>query len=79
MAFGLRVQRLVAEAAGVSAGCPDDRPGNAPDMFKTCRWGDLWEESRVMDVCLYLRGSFHLDTSSRWKAVFPSGFPLDDR
>ena len=74
--FGLRVQRLVAQAAGVAAGCVDPPPGDAPQVFLETMWGDLWEEAKVLDVCIFLRGSKHLDTSSRWKSVFPTGVPL---
>ena len=69
--FGLRIQRLVAQSAGVCAGCPEDLPLDAPCLFQATNWGDLWSEAKLLDVAVYLRGCMHLSTSARWKTTFP--------
>ena len=40
--------------------------------FQDLDMGDEWDEAKLKDVCVYLRGSIHLRAPPRWKAVFPA-------
>lgn len=76
--FGLKVvqlmPRIMSSAVGFSVSGE-----NSIDVlaeFASMPWGDLWPEAKLLDACIYLRGSIHLATSARWKAVFPTTYPL---
>ena len=70
--FGLRVMRLVSQTKNFQVGSPPELTGDAPATFQALEWGDPWPEARLLEACVYLRGSVHLVTSTRWKYVFPT-------
>jgi len=41
-------------------------------------WGDLWEESGILEVLRYVRGSKRLRMPQPWKEIFPKTLPPMD-
>lgn len=76
IAFGLRMLRLLPRLCLTAAGQPVVAAADAPSVFFETPWGDCWPEANVLQACIYMRGSFHLRASSRWKVVFPESYPL---
>ena len=83
VAFGLKVQRilpkLLAKCSGPSP-LPSE-PANsheAPAMFQQMDFGpDTWSEAKLMECCVYMRGSKHLAVPERWKSAFPTHISED--
>ena len=81
VAFGLKVQRmlpkLLAKCSGPPA-LPFERHVLAPAMFQQMDFGpDTWSEAKLMECCVYMRGSKHLVVPERWKSAFPTHISED--
>ena len=77
VSFGLKVLKLLPKLKSSPVGEPvAPAVCNGPALFAQKPWGDLWSEAKVLESCIYMRGSMHLATSARWKDVFPLGMPL---
>ena len=77
IAFGLRVQRILPKLLKKKSTAPrlptEPAEGwNAPAMFQRLDFEDSWEEAKLMESCIYLRGSVHLKVPARWKKAFPT-------
>ena len=78
VAFGLHIQRCLPFLCSSGTGQPaSESHQSGPDLFLSHEWGDLWPEAKVLDACIYMRGSIHLKVSARWKAVFPTHIPIE--
>lgn len=75
IAFGLKILRLLPHFFPADV-VEIDGAGEAPLVFHMQPWGDCWCEAKVLEACVYMRGSIHLATSARWKSVFPTHHPF---
>ena len=46
-------------------------------LYMDYPWGDLWEESKILEVLRYVRGSKRLRMPQPWKDIFPKTLPPD--
>ena len=76
IAFGLAVLRRLPDFVRGPAGCPEiSELEDATKAFAAMPWGDLWREADIISACAYIRGGKHLNTSFRWKQVYPTEYP----
>ena len=59
----------------------DFGPANSheePVMFQQMDFEpDIWSEAKLLECCMYMRGSKHLAVPERWKSAFPTHISED--
>ena len=72
--FGLQTVRMMPRLMTRGRGQPlrdIQSPVDGPEVFHSMTWSD-WEEARLTEVLVYLRGSTSLSLPPEWRAVFPT-------
>ena len=82
ISFGLKVQRILPQLVAGAHGKPvlpcEVPAGWMQLMFKATSFVENnWPEAKLMESCLYIRGSNHLNVPDSWKGVFPTHVPSD--
>ena len=71
IAFGLRILRYLPQLWSSASSPPSPPWQDAASLFAATPFLDTWKEAKLLDACIYLRGSQHLRPTQRWKNVFP--------